>query len=196
MPRRIAIIQGHPDPSGNRFAHALAQAYAHSATTAGHEVKFIDVARLDFPLLRTKVDFETGAAPPTMVDAQTTIRWTDHLVIIFPLWLGTLPALLKAFLEHALRPGFAFAYATDGKSLPKRLLSGKSTRKVVSMGMPAFIYRWYFGAHGVKSLQRSILSFCGIGPIKSSLIGMVETADGRGREKWLAKMRAHGATGD
>ncbi|HEX7966643.1 MAG TPA: hypothetical protein VF502_00375, partial [Stellaceae bacterium] len=30
---------------------------------------------------------------------------------------------------------------------------------------PAFLYRWYFGAHSLKRLQRNILKFCGIGPI-------------------------------
>lgn len=196
MPKRIALIQGNPDPAGNRYAHALAQAYTNSATKAGHEIKLIDIARLDFPLLRSKRDFENGTAPESIQEAQATIRWADHVVIIFPLWLGTVPALLKAFLEQTLRPGFAFAYPEDGKGLPTRLLKGKSAHVIVTMGMPAFIYRWYFRAHGVKGLQRSVLSFCGFGPIKNSLIGMVEAADGSGREKWLAKMRAYGEAGD
>ena len=41
------------------------------------------------------------------------------------------------------------------------------------MGMPAFIYRWYFGAHGLKSLERSIPCFVGIRPIRETLIGMI-----------------------
>ena len=60
------------------------------------------------------------------------------------------------------------------------------------MGMPALAYRWYFGAHGLKSLERSILGFCGIRPIRESLFGMVEAADDRKRERWLATMRTHG----
>ena len=63
------------------------------------------------------------------------------------------------------------------------------------MGMPAFVYRWYFGAHSLKSLERNILKFCGIGPIRESLVGTVEAASGAGREKWLAKMRALGTRG-
>jgi len=52
MARRIAIIQGHPDPRGNRFCHALADAYATGARQGGHQVRSIDVARIQFPLLR------------------------------------------------------------------------------------------------------------------------------------------------
>jgi len=47
----------------------------------------------------------------------------------------------------------------------------------------------------LKSLERNILGFCGIGPIKESLIGMVEAENGDGREKWLRKMRILGSKG-
>jgi putative NADPH-quinone reductase len=63
MSRRIAIIQGHPDLRGDRYGHALARAYAEGATAAGHEVRTIDLARLEFPLLRSKEDWDSGAPP-------------------------------------------------------------------------------------------------------------------------------------
>jgi putative NADPH-quinone reductase len=194
MGKHLAIIQGHPDPQGNHYGHALAAAYAQSAAAAGHEVQIIDVARLEFPLLRTKEDFEHGAPPDSICQAQQTIRWAEHLLIFYPLWGGTMPALLKGFLEQVFRPNFISDRAETGKSW-KRPLKGKTARIVVTMGMPAFIYRWYFGAHGLKSLERSILGFCGIGPIRESLIGMVEAEDGAKRKKWLKKMRTLGAEG-
>jgi len=54
MPRRITLIQGHPDPAGNHFDHALADAYAAGAARAGHPVRRIEAARLEFPLLRNQ----------------------------------------------------------------------------------------------------------------------------------------------
>ena len=189
MARRIAIIQGHPDPRGDHFGDALAKAYAEGAQEAGHEIKPIHVARLDFPLLRTQEEFEQGAPPEPIREAQETIRWADHLVIFFPLWHGTMPAFFKAFLEQLFRPGFAMD-DREGR-MPKKLLTGKSARVVVTMGMPAFFYRWYFHAHGVRGLEQSVLRFAGISPVKESLIGMVG-GSAAGREKWLAKMRALG----
>lgn len=53
MAQRITIIQGHPDPAGNRFCHALADAYAAGAEAAQREVRRIEVSNLDFPLVRT-----------------------------------------------------------------------------------------------------------------------------------------------
>lgn len=195
MTKRIAIIQGHPDPHGDRFGHALANAYRQSAADAGHEVRAIDVAKLDFPLLRTKEDFDKGAPPDPIRQAQDTIRWAEHLVILYPLWLGTTPAVLKAFLEQTFRPAFAFSLGEGSKTWKKKL-QGRSARVVVTMGMPAFVYRWYFGAHGLKNLRRNILAFSGIGPIRESLIGMIEDKDGTNREAWLAKMRAFGRKGE
>jgi putative NADPH-quinone reductase len=190
MARRISIVQGHPDPSGGRLCHALADTYAGGAEEAGHEVRRVEVARLEFPLLKTQAEFETGAAPPEIQIAQEAIRWAEHLVIVYPLWLGTMPALLKGFLEQAFRPGFAFD--TKPKGLWYRRLKGRSARIVVTMGMPALVYRWYFGAHSLKSLERNILGFCGIRPIRESLFGMVEAAGDAKRRQWLATMRTHG----
>ena len=45
MTRRIAIIQGHPDPAGHHLLHAMADAYAEGATVAGHEARRIRTER-------------------------------------------------------------------------------------------------------------------------------------------------------
>ncbi|HXP74223.1 MAG TPA: NAD(P)H-dependent oxidoreductase [Stellaceae bacterium] len=192
MTKRIAIIQGHPDAARGHLCHALAEAYASGAKAGGHEVVLINVAEIDFPILRTKEAFETGAVPPALAPSQEAIGRADHLLIVYPLWLGTMPALLKAFLEQVFRPGFAFMIKESGK-LWKRPLKGKSTRIVVTMGMPVFFYRWYFGAHGLKSLERSILGFAGIGPIRESLFGMIEQASDAKLRAWLATLRRLGA---
>jgi putative NADPH-quinone reductase len=189
--KSIVILQGHPDPAAGHFGHTLAAAYAEGARAAGHDVEVIPVAQLDFPLLRTKENFEQGPVPAPIQEAQAKIKQADHLVVIYPLWLGGMPALLKGFLEQLFRPGFV----TGGATLDlgqKRQLRGKSARIVVTMGMPALVYRWFFGAHSLKSLERNILGFCGFRPIKESLIGLVESPDRRRREKWLARMRTLG----
>jgi len=183
----IVIIQGHPDPSGQRLCHGLAAAYGQGARSAGHSVVDLDVTSIDFPLLRTQDDWLRGAeaTPDTLVHAQTVCASADHLVLIYPLWLGTMPALLKGFLEQVFRPGFALAY---GDGLPKPLLSGKSARIIITMGMPALAYRWYFFAHSLKSLERNILGFVGIKPVRSTLFGMVDSAGEKQREEWLSRV--------
>ena len=173
MARRILIIDGHPDPAAGRFVHAIAAAYEEAALSAGHEVRRLTLATLDFPGLRSNEDFLQGTPPAAIGAAQQSVTWASHLVILYPLWLGSMPALLKSFLEQLLRPGFAFAPAR-GRGLPRKLLKGRSARIIVTMGMPALFYRWYFRAHSLKSLERNILAFCGIAPVRATLIGMVE----------------------
>jgi putative NADPH-quinone reductase len=191
MPKRITLIQGHPDPGGGHLCHALAEAYCTGAHSQGHETRVIDVAQLDFPLLRRAEDWKTGTPPAALLPAQEAIRWADHLVFFFPLWLGDMPALLKGFLEQVARPGFAFREG-EGGPMGRKLLAGRSARVVVTMGMPAVLYRWYFRAHSVKSLERNILGFVGIGPIDETLIGLVENLDTKGQAKLLANLRKLG----
>jgi len=50
-------------------------------------------------VLRSKQDWDAGQVPPAIAGAQETIRWAQHLVIIYPLWMGLLLALLKAFFK-------------------------------------------------------------------------------------------------
>jgi putative NADPH-quinone reductase len=189
--KRILLIQGHPDPKGAHFAQALARAYADGAAEAGHALRRVDVAQLDFPVLRSAEDWEHGSLPAVLKPAQDDIAWAQHLVVFFPLWMGDMPALLKAFLEQVARPGFAFHDDGNG-GFGKKGLSGRSARLVVTMGMPALVYRYFFRAHSVKSLERNVLGFVGIAPVHETLIGMVERLSAAERERWLDKLRALG----
>ncbi len=192
MPKKVVLIDGHPDTYSGRLCHALADAYGEGAVAAGAEVARVDVGRLDFPLLRTKKDFElgSGGTPETLGPAREAIVSSNHIVIFYPLWHGSMPALLKGFLEQLLRPGVALDEAKG--RFPKPLFKGKSARVVVTMGMPVFAYRWYFGAHSLKCLKRNVLGFAGVNPIRDSLFGMVDSVTNEKRMQWLAQMRREG----
>lgn len=190
-PRRILLIQGHPDPAGGRLCHALAEAYAQGALEAGHAVRRTEVAQLDVPLLRSQAEWEHGAVPPALAPAQQDLTWAQHLVLVFPLWMGDMPALLKAFIEQVARPGLAGGARADG-SLPPKALRGRSARIVVTMGMPALVYRWYFRAHSVKSLERNILGILGVAPVQETLIGGVAQFDAMTASRWQARLRRLG----
>lgn len=195
MSKRILLIQGHPDANQHHLCNALERAYTRGAVDAGHDVRHIDIAALEFPLLRSQQEWEHGALPASLKPAQDDIYWAQHLVFFFPLWLGDMPALLKGFLEQVARPNFAF-HAEDSNPFAHKGLTGRSARVVVTMGMPALVYRWYFRAHSLKSLERNILGFVGIAPINESLIGMVGNMDEKTAKKWFAKMEMLGGNGE
>ena len=191
-PMRILLIQGHPDALAPHLCHSLSQAYAEGAMVAGHVVRQVDGAAIDFALLRNQHEWELGLLPASLKPAQADIGWAQHIVLFFPLWLGDMPALLKGFLEQVARPGFAFS-TEGGNTFGRKGLTGRSARVVVTMGMPALVYRWYFRAHSVKSLERNILGFVGIAPVNETLVGHVEQLGGAGVAKWKARMRVLGA---
>ena len=131
--KKILVIQGHPDSAKAHLCHALADAYSEGAKSAGHAVRVIDVARKEFSWLRTQEEFY-GEIPAEIQDSIEDLRWADHLLIVYPLWLGTMPALLKAFIEQVFRPGVALGDAEGDKGWPKPLLKGRSCRVVICPG--------------------------------------------------------------
>ncbi len=190
-PKQIIVLQGHPDSSTPHLCHALAEAYAEGARDAGHSVSVITVSDLDFPILRASRDWVEGATPEGLIAAQEKLLGADHLMVIFPLWLGSLPALLKGFFEQIFRPSL-MPEANDMSTWHK-LMKGSSARVVVTMGMPAIAYRLFYRAHGVKFFIRNVLAFSGCGPVRTSYIGMVEQAGKAKVEGWQARMRRLGA---
>jgi putative NADPH-quinone reductase len=167
----ILVINANPDPSPDRLSAALATAYAQGARETGHTVQFISVGELSFPLLRNSREFLVVPADPEILAARKTILEAEHIVFIYPLWLGGPPALLKGFMEQVACGEFALSTGAHG--LPKGNLKGRSARVIVTMGMPAIFYRLFYGAHGVIAFNRSVLGIAGIRPIRTSYLGGV-----------------------
>ncbi len=188
MQRNILIIIGHPDPAPGRYLRALAEAYACGARASHHAVRVVDVAQLAFPLLRSQQEWRSGGIPEALRAAHADLMWADHLLLCYPLWLGDVPALFKGFLEQVLR----IDLSADGKSTGAKPLAGKSARVLVTMGMPGWVYRWFYGAHSLRSLERNVLRFVGAGPVRDTLIGMVETMKPAQRTRWLKRVEALG----
>lgn len=187
---KIAIIVGHARTG--TFCEALGEAYLRGALAGGHHGALFVTSRMTFdPILHDgfarvqPLEADLAAAHDAMMAA-------DHLVVIFPLWLGTLPALFKGFLERVLQPDLVEP-SREGKF--PQLLAGKSVRIVMTMGMPGLIYRWWYGAHALHMLKGNILGFIGAGPIRSTIYGMVEAVGSDRRARWLAEMEALGRSG-
>ncbi len=166
-------------------------AYRQGAEQAKHDVRVVRLADLTFPLLRSQGEYEQGEPVEAVRQCQHLMQWATHVVIFYPLWLGSMPAMLKALLEQMLRPGFAFSTRQLGR-WPVKFLSGKTARIVVTMGMPALIYRWYFRAHSLRSLQRNILKFVGFRRVRSTIIGGAGNMTSARRQEWLNDVRSLG----
>ena len=169
MGKNILIINGNPDPAPERLSAALARAYADGARDGGHAVERLDVGALDFSIMRRASEFLTEPGEDTVTNARARILWANHLLFIFPIWLGGPPALLKAFIEQVAR--HEFALGANARGFPAAKLKGRTARVITTMGMPAAAYRLWFGAHGVKAFNRGILEISGVRPVRTSYFG-------------------------
>ncbi len=189
MGKRILIILGHP--SADSLCGALAASYERGARAAGNAVRRIDLGRLTFDPVLHEGYARIQALEPDLIRAQEDMVWAEHLVFVYPLWWGGLPALLKGFLDRVLLPGFAFRFREHSLRVD-RLLAGRSAHLLVSMDTPGWYYRWVYRMPGHHQMKRTILGFCGIGPVSISGFGPVKDSKPEVREKWLAQACRHG----
>lgn len=190
--RRILVINGHPDPTEVHFCHALADDYLAGAAEGGHEHRRLDLAQVDVPYLRSRREWESTPLPATLARGADLVAWADHLVFIFPLWLGTMPALVKAFLEHTLRPLPGTPMGPE--LIPRERLGGKSARVIVTMGRAGGLYSLWPRPPGIREMEHGILRACGASPVEATLIASVE-GDPAGRDKARALVRELGWKG-
>ncbi len=186
----VLVIVGHPNP--NSFNHALAAAYVEGAARTGATVERIDLHTLDFDLsLRGGHDADQPLEPD-LVEARAAIDRAEHVVVVFPVWWGGMPALMKGFVDRIFLPGWAFKY-TDGP-FPERLMAGKSARLVTTMDAPVWYYSTVYGRTVHRSAISSWLKYVGFGPVRQSVVYALRELDARAREAWLDRLREAGAS--
>lgn len=186
----ILVINGHPDPDS--FNAALAAAYAAGATGSGAEVRGIELGRIAFnPNLsfgyRKRTELE-----PDLLRAQELIKWADHLVFVYPIWWGSMPALLKGFIDRVFLPGFAFKYR-ENSPLWDKLLTGKSARLIVTMDTPSWYNKLVYRSAGHTVMRGNILKFCGINPVRITEFTPIKPSTSERRTKWLEQTKKLGA---
>jgi putative NADPH-quinone reductase len=186
---RIAIIVGHA--RRDTYCEALGGAYKRGAESGGHVAEMFVLSKMSFDPILHEGFSKPQALEPDLQAAQDAIGRADHLVLVFPLWMGSLPAILKGFLERILQPGFAVERDENDAGYRPRL-KGKSARIIMTMGMPAPVYRLWFGAHALKMLKRNILGFVGIAPARSTIFGLVAVGSDARRRRWLEHVEALG----
>ncbi|HEX9625954.1 MAG TPA: NAD(P)H-dependent oxidoreductase [Acidiferrobacterales bacterium] len=184
MKKKVLVILGHPQPQS--YCGALADAYRDGAREAAADVRVLTLAALEL------APAAGGSEPsPDVRRAQDDIRWAEHLVFVYPILWGTIPALLKAFIERSFLPGFAVNFR-EGALGWDRLLAGRSARLIVTMNTPPWLYRWMFGRPGHNTMKRAILKFSGVTPVRISQFGPVNRSNAVQRSRWLDAVRALG----
>ncbi len=190
MKKKILIILGHPDPDS--LCGMLAACYREGAVESEAEIRQINIGDLDFDPVLHKGYKEVQALEPDLRAAQEAIRWADHLVFLYPMWWGSMPAVMKGFIDRVFIPGFGFKFSTGEAYLPEQLLTGKSARLIITLDGPPLAIRLLFGNPAIQSMKGMTLEFCGIHPVRVMQCGSVKRATKARKILWKMQVREMG----
>lgn len=177
----VLIILGHPRTDS--FCAALSERYKVGAAAAGAAIKTVVVSQLQFEKNVVVAEPENQYFENDLVTVKKDILWADHLVFIFPTWWGSMPGILKSFIDRVFTPNFAFNEKRKWEY--EKLLSGKTAQLIITMDTPVFVYRFIYKAPGQNLLANATLKFCGVSPVRAKLISPVKYASAEQKEKWL-----------
>jgi len=187
--KKILIIQGHPDKESFNFG--IGNAYKKGALQSGAEVKEINIRELTFnPNLafgyRKRTELE-----PDLLEAQEKIKWANHIVFVFPVWWGSMPAMLKGFIDRTFLPGFAFKKRA-GSIWWDKFLTGKTARIISTLDQPAWYYKFAYGSPSNNAMKKLTMHFVGVRKVKVTTIGPIRLSKNSYRENWLKKIEGLG----
>ena len=170
------IVTAHPDPGSLTHA-AAAQLYR----LLGEEpARLVHLAQEGFAPQFTSNDRAVytvgGTADPDVVAEQQRLDGVSVLVLVFPVYWWSLPALLKGWIDRVFVAGWAFEYDDGGHVVP---LLGRLTMHLLPLSGTS---SESFARHGYTqsfstSVVHGIIDFCGIQRGKTAFIYESESAD-------------------
>lgn len=183
---RTLIIVGHSNPKS--LSHYFADSLLESPKLQNKDnIRVLDLAKLEFdPILKFSSPV-MQSLEPDLVKAQEDILWSEHIILLFPIWWSSCPAILKGFFDRVLTPNFAFKY-DETKLFPLKLLKGRSALLIVTSDSPAFYRKYVLNDPAVRAIKRDTLGFCGIKVESVSYFGPVRSASPSHINKWKAQI--------
>lgn len=187
--KNILIINGHPDKESYNFA--IAESYARGARQSEASVDIIHISNLDFnPNLqygyRKRTELE-----PDLLDAQQKLKWADHLVWVYPVWWGSVPGIMKGFLDRVLLPGFAFK-KREGSVWWDKFFTGKTARIICTLDQPPWFYRFINSSPSHAAMKKLTMNFIGVKKTRITSIGPLRLSTEKFRKDWLLKVERMG----
>jgi putative NADPH-quinone reductase len=125
---------------------------------------------------------------PDLVAAQQDITWCERWVIVYPIWWGSVPALLKGFFDRVLYSGFAYRYH---KSDPMwdGLLKGRSAQLITTSDAPSLWTLIAYRNSDLGTVKHATLGFCGVRPVRVTRLDRIGSRSAEERQRMLARVR-------
>lgn len=190
---KTLIVYNHPHEGS--FCSAIREAVENGLKTGGHEYKVIDLDKDGFdPVMRSKdlKAFVTAGkigedgledVDPLVLRYMKMLRWAEQIVMIFPIWWMTTPAMTKGFIDKVIFPGVV--YKMEGGKLVSMLSSLKQVTIITTMNTPSEVYHDVFGNSLEGSLIKGTFNQIGIHDIRWISLNMVKQCGDEKRWVWL-----------
>ena len=192
---KVLIVYAYPNHQGLN-AQILARVQA--GLEGRHEVKTLDLYLehkekgfdpcLVFDQDHQRRDLDKD---PQMAPYRGLVTWADHLIFIYPIWWGGMPAILKGFVDRVLVKGFAYDYSDH--PIPQGLLKGRTGWVITTHDTVGFFARLFMQDYG-RVLARHILRMVGIRPVQQSQLAYVRGSKPEKIAAFLDKIQAQAAS--
>jgi len=181
MAKNILVLLGHSD--SDTFSGAMASMYQSEAEAAGHTVARVNLGDLQFDPILHRGYKEIQELEPDLVDVQEKFKAADHIVVVYPNWWCTMPALLKGFFDRIWLPGFAFNFNKETKKVDRHL-KGKTARVIIVAGTHSSFQTWWRFGDFSNEIQHGILGFAGI-KTDVTVFGPCDKVGDICKQKWI-----------
>ena len=174
------IVVAHHDPRS--LTHSLAGKIAEGITRANPADTF-EIADLVAEGFEPRFSFADHAVhhrealPPADVLAeQARIDRADALVLVYPIYWWSMPALLKGWIDRVFSNGWAFDFSLDKPFIQK--LQHLRVHLVGLGGADADSFQRHgYGEAMTTQIDHGIFGYCGARVVSSQLLFDSETAD-------------------
>ena len=124
----------YANPTNGSYCHSILSACTDTLTQLGRDYQVIDLYADDFNPILTADNISGTAPPDPLVESYITmLQRTDKIIFIFPIWWGTMPAILKGFFDKTFVKGRIYDVdSATGAILP--MLSVPSSMIVTTSG--------------------------------------------------------------
>lgn len=167
------IVVAHPDPASLTHAVAARIGRAITGADARNTVTVADLAGEGFDPRFNTADiglFKQGAAVPVDVAAEhARVDAADALVLVYPLYWWSFPALLKGWIDRVFTQGWAYADGADGK-VEKKLQRLQVHLIGIGGAGAEMIERRGYGAAMKTQIDMGIFDYCGATVRSSTLL--------------------------
>jgi putative NADPH-quinone reductase len=190
---RIQVVHCHPLVTG--YNHALYEVIVETLRANGHDVVATDLYREGFQPAMTERERQTYMQEAydcsAVADHAETLKSVEGIILCFPHWWFSMPAVLKGWVDRVWGPGIAFDYDPKDKHLVPALRNIRLFGVVTSYGSPWWIVTLFAGNAGKKVLMRGMKPLCAK-DVRSFYMAhySMDHSTPRSRKTFLEKVRA------